>query len=46
MAIDGLHYIPAFVHESQERELLAAIDAEPWLGGSSLRQGLSIGDAV
>jgi len=32
MAINGLHYIPAFVDETQERELLAAIDAEPWLG--------------
>jgi alkylated DNA repair dioxygenase AlkB len=32
MAIDGLRYIPAFVDESQEHELLAAIDAEPCLG--------------
>lgn len=32
MTIDGLRYIPAFVDESQERDLLAAVDAEPWLG--------------
>ena len=32
VAIDGLRYMPAFVDESHERDLLAAIDAEPWLG--------------
>src|SRR5438552_18393239 len=31
MAVPGLRYLPEFVDASQEQELLAAIDAEPWL---------------
>jgi len=32
VAIPGLRYIPGFVDEPWEAELLAAIDAQPWLG--------------
>ena len=32
MTIPGLRYIPGFVDEPQEAELLAAVDAQPWLG--------------
>src|SRR4051812_25674633 len=31
MAVPGLRYLPGFVDASQEQELLAAIDAQPWL---------------
>ena len=30
--MDGLQYIPGFIDEPYEAELLAAIDAQPWLG--------------
>ena len=31
MDVSGLMYVEGFVHESDERDLLAAVDAEPWL---------------
>jgi len=32
VAIPGLRYVPGFVDEPWEAELLSAIDAQPWLG--------------
>jgi hypothetical protein len=31
MSIDGLKYVPGFIDEPAQIELLAAIDREPWL---------------